>query len=219
MLLPALEELFSAEVMVEQMLPTEAREGLYPEEEQAVVKAVEKRRREYIAGRLCARRALSRLGLSPAPLLNGEDRAPIWPRGVCGSISHTDSLCIVAAARIGRLLSVGVDVENDAGLKPELESRICTEAERSAMQDLDATERAARGKLIFSAKECAYKCQYPLTRTYLGFHAMEIELDPAAKTFAAIFQKDVEGFRRGDRLLGRYQVDAGVVATAAELRR
>ena len=39
---------------------------LFPEEEAAIAKAVDKRRREFTTARACARAALARLGLPPA---------------------------------------------------------------------------------------------------------------------------------------------------------
>ncbi|MQS37792.1 4'-phosphopantetheinyl transferase, partial [Streptomyces katsurahamanus] len=55
---------------------------LFPEEEAALARAVERRRREFTTVRGCARRALAGLGLSAAPLVPGVRGAPVWPDGV-----------------------------------------------------------------------------------------------------------------------------------------
>src|SRR5690606_10927778 len=53
------------------------------------VPGASKRQCEYLAGRLCARHALHRLtGQADVPAV-GEDRAPHWPAGVVGSITHS----------------------------------------------------------------------------------------------------------------------------------
>ncbi|KOG87977.1 hypothetical protein ADK38_22405, partial [Streptomyces varsoviensis] len=54
--------------------PADAR--LFPEEEALIAKAVDKRRREFTTARHCARQALARLGLPPAPLVHRERGAP-----------------------------------------------------------------------------------------------------------------------------------------------
>jgi 4'-phosphopantetheinyl transferase EntD len=62
--------------------------GLFPEEITLVARATEKRRREFTAGRECARAALAGLGLAAVPILRGYRGAPQWPDGVVGSITH-----------------------------------------------------------------------------------------------------------------------------------
>jgi 4'-phosphopantetheinyl transferase EntD len=60
---------------------------LYPEEAVHVERAVEKRRRDFALGRACARRALAVLDdRPPTAILVGEERAPVWPEGIVGSI-------------------------------------------------------------------------------------------------------------------------------------
>ncbi|GDY78421.1 hypothetical protein SAV31267_079060 [Streptomyces avermitilis] len=45
--------------------------ALYPEEQAVIARAVEKRRREFTAVRVCARRAMEKLGVPPQPVLPG----------------------------------------------------------------------------------------------------------------------------------------------------
>ncbi|MBW2215557.1 MAG: hypothetical protein JRF48_14335 [Deltaproteobacteria bacterium] len=55
---------------------------------------------QFTAGRVCSRIALGRLGVAATtPVLRGEDRAPIWPPGFVGTITHTDTWCAAAVAR------------------------------------------------------------------------------------------------------------------------
>ena len=53
---------------------------LYPEEAALVRNAVEKRCREFVTVRYCARRALAELGLPPGPVLPDRHGAPAGPR-------------------------------------------------------------------------------------------------------------------------------------------
>ena len=40
-------------------------------------------------------------------------------------------------------------------------------------------------KLVFSAKESVYKCLWPVTGTFLEFHAIGIRIDPVVSRFTA----------------------------------
>ena len=73
------------------------------------------------------------------------------------------------------------------------------------------------GKVIFSAKESVYKCQYPITSKFLGFQAVQLELGD--ESFRAVFQQEAGEFKPGDVMTGRYLVEDGLVATACELPR
>lgn len=63
---------------------------LCPEEAAAVACSVEKRRREFAAVRVCARSAMTALGLPPQSVLPGERGAPRWPDGFVGSMTHCE---------------------------------------------------------------------------------------------------------------------------------
>ena len=68
--------------------PAASAEGMFDAEARAVARAVPARRAEFAAGRRAAHRAMERLGVPAAPVAMGSDRAPVWPPGVIGSISH-----------------------------------------------------------------------------------------------------------------------------------
>ena len=200
------------------MDPGAADDTLLPGERAAIEHAVDKRRREFIAGRTCARRAMAALGEPPAPILQGEDRAPIWPQSLVGCITHTDTRCAVAIARVADgFRSLGLDIEPATAIKPELLRIICLPEERAYLDSQSAGERGLLGKLIFSAKECAYKCQYTLSRTFLDFHAMRVYPDLAGGGFVAVFQRAAGSFAAGDELRGRLLVDQGYIMTAMTL--
>ena len=74
---------------------------LFRAEAAAVTKAVPKRRAEYAAVRHCARTALGRLGVPPVPILSGPDRAPRWPPGIIGALTHCEGYRAAAVARPG----------------------------------------------------------------------------------------------------------------------
>ncbi|KXK59657.1 4-phosphopantetheinyl transferase [Micromonospora rosaria] len=181
--------------------------------------AVESRRRDYTAGRVCARRAMAALGLPPAAVPSAPDRAPVWPAGVVGTITHTRGYCAAAAARSSEIRSVGMDAERIKELDPGVRRLICLPEEE---------ERGARLPagvpwpiVLFSAKETVYKVWHPVVGSWLDFHDALVDLDPEAGTFTArIAPARVAAATVSDApatITGRFAVDAGLVRTAAVL--
>jgi 4'-phosphopantetheinyl transferase EntD len=159
---------------------------LFPGEEALVAKAVPRRRHEFATGRRCARAALAQLGYLPAPLLTGPDRAPLWPDGVVGSITHTDGYRAAAVARITELSSVGIDAEPNQPLPDGVLGMIASPAETAAVAALlDECPAIRWDRLLFCAKECVYKAWYPLTGRWLDFHDAVVVMDPVTATFRA----------------------------------
>ncbi len=191
--------------------------GLAPGETAALAGAVPGRAREFAAGRAAARRAMREIGLAQGPVPAGVDRAPIWPEGVVGSIAHSAQHCVAAVAAAGAWASVGVDVEPDAALEETLWESVLRPEELAWLGARPADWRGRLARLIFSAKEAAYKCQYPLTRTLLDFDALAIGIEPGA--FVATFRLSVAPFAAGVTLAGRWTAAEGALVTAVALPR
>jgi 4'-phosphopantetheinyl transferase EntD len=159
------------------------RELLTSAELQFIAHCAEKRIRDFAAGRACAHRALRELGIRDFSLLAGEHREPLWPDAIIGSITHTYGYGAAVVARQRDLKSVGLDCEVIDSVDEELWSRICTPTEIERLAQLPPTERGRHAALIFAAKEAFYKCQFPLTREWVGFEDVVIEpLDGPAGT-------------------------------------
>ncbi len=189
---------------------------LFDEEKDQLARSVDKRRREFAAGRVLAREALARFGVPHAPLLNDEDRAPHWPSGVVGSITHTQGFCAVVVARNESHRGLGIDAEPAAPLRERLFGHICTDVERESLAEGPLDSAGLNARLIFCAKEAFYKCQYAVTQTYLGFHDVDVSLSES--TFSVKLRKDVPPlFEVGDRLEGRFVLFDDLVVTACEL--
>lgn len=197
--------LFGSGVVTEEAAPQLVDEQLFADELSHVARAVPKRRAEFGTARVCARRALARLGIAPCSLVPNEDRSPRWPAGVIGSMSHTEGYCAVAVAPASAWLSLGLDVEQDRQLEPTMIEVICTPRERARLAARDAI-------LVFAAKEAYYKCQYPLTRRFLDFLEVEISLDQAQQTFEVGPLEPV-----APRIRGRWLRARGLVLCSAEL--
>ena len=189
---------------------------IHADEAEQVAGAVAKRRVEFAAGRACARRALTRMGIGDFVLKNGADRAPRWPSGVVGSISHAGAvpggLCGVVVSRSRDFLTLGLDAEVANAVGPDLWSRVTTAGEREWLQAQPAADRTALATILFSAKECFYKARFPLSGEFLEFEDVEVALNPPGSTFEARLTA-----RGDDRLLpgckGRYAAIDGFVVT------
>lgn len=144
---------------------------LFPQEELAIQRAVPRRVSEFIGGRVAARQAMRKLGIQPGPIPMGPDRAPIWPMGTVGSISHAGDLCLATVARTQDYQMIGVDLEPDTPLAADLVDEVSTADELSERPDAPPTVAAKR---IFSAKEAVYKAIYPRLRKVVGFGAVTI---------------------------------------------
>lgn len=188
---------------------------LWPEESALCAQAVEKRRREFGAGRTLARRALAELGGPDLAILTRPgSRAPAWPAGFIGSISHTSDYAVAAVARLGDLAGIGVDVEDWRRLGQHLEPRILTARELDReLAGLEADARRVVVAILFSAKEAFYKLQHPLTSASLGFCDVEVEID-AGGAFQLVCLKAEGPFASGRSFEGRYAVAGERVATA-----
>jgi 4'-phosphopantetheinyl transferase EntD len=190
---------------------------LHPEEAAYVAHAMPKRRREHATGRALARLALDRIGVAPCAIPNDDDRAPIWPAGVRGSITHCDTRALVAVCRAEHG-SVGIDVEHRRELGRHLWAMVFLDDEVRALEATAETERGRMALALFSAKEALYKAQHPISRRYMGFRALHVNANEG--TLTCTWQEDVPPFTRGHVARGRYLLAApptGELVTAVHL--
>jgi 4'-phosphopantetheinyl transferase EntD len=150
-------------------------DSLYPEEYALVERAVEKRQAEFATARSLARRSMRELGLPVGPILRGDQREPIWPAGILGSMTHADGCAVACVARPGAVRSVGIDVELAERVGKDLWGKLFTKAELRFL----AGKEAGYAGLLFSAKEAVYKATFPLVGRFIGFQEAELSVDEA----------------------------------------
>lgn len=176
-------------------------EPLWPAEEDAMQHASPARQKEFAAGRMAARRALLALGRAPSAIPMGEDRAPIWPRAVVGSIAHDAKACVAIVGERDRFKALGIDIEPAFPLEAELFGEICRPEELAWLRQLPFETRGVVARRFFSAKEAIYKCQYTLSQTMFDFHALSVVFDKQGR-FDARLMQDVSGFEKGTMFSG-----------------
>lgn len=172
---------------------------LYPDESALLSpRAVSKRRAEFHAGRIAARDVLAALGIVDFPLLRLDNRAPLWPDAIKGSLSHTDDIACAIALRSDR--PVGVDLERNAPLSAEVENAVSDAQERRAF-----SEHTSPARIVFSAKESVYKCISGQVGRVVDFS--EVVIDPVTPdTFHAIAKTDLSGRALPDQIVARGRV-------------
>jgi enterobactin synthetase component D len=174
--------------------------------------ATQKRQREFLAGRRCAEEAVQCLGAGSTHVAMAEDRAPIWPDGVVGSITHTGDFAAAAVAWAANIAALGIDSEQiiDPATARDI-ADIC-------MVDETTLFRVAHGRsfcefctFVFSAKEAVFKCLFPITRKLLEFSDVRItSFDWNRKCFAWTTISENVG-------MGRLSHANGIMHTSVEL--
>jgi len=185
-----------------------------PTEIHAIAGTSARRKREFLVGRVLARRLLAELDIYRHDLLIGNDRSPEWPEGVIGSITHSDRICgVVVAQPSPELQGIGLDVEPAEPLEQDLWDLLCTKKERQWMAGLPSKERGLMARLLFSAKEAVYKSQYRVTKRFLEFEDVELEVDTHACTFQARLL--APGLKGDCRPHGGWRISEGFLVSLA----
>ena len=164
-------------------------------------------------GRACARRALAKLGLHNAVLPVGADRAPVWPAGVVGSITHTKGYCAAAVAWKRDYVAIGIDVERARDIGDRITHSIAQPDELSSAKGVVSPEFA--GVLVFSAKESVYKTWAPLTGTWLGFDEATVQFGRGGRLWARVGGGGLHARQNFPPVVeGRFALEGDLVCTA-----
>ena len=160
---------------------SDRRDELFNEERQFVEGASEARYREFSSGRCVAHEALRLRGIADQ-VIGSENRRPIWPKGTCGSISHTKSLAAAVVSNAAVILSIGIDIEPVTAVSDRVAERILLDPEKDWVSDTASMEWRTT---FFSAKEAVYKAASSVTDTFLGFQDVLVEINETTLTFFA----------------------------------
>lgn len=142
-------------------------------------RAVPKRCAEFLAARVLAGALMRRVGVPAAQVGVGSDRGPVWPRGMTGSISHTDGIAACAVTTDHTRL-VGVDIETviPASTQDSILSYCCTKQDAAIVRDGGGLSELMMATLVFSAKETVFKAVSRLVRRLLDFDSSTLVAPP-----------------------------------------
>ena len=143
------------------------------EQTPALQRSVAKRQAEYLAGRVCARAALQRLDGRDYVPATGDDRAPVWPADIRGSITHGKGWAAAVVGLASDCAGLGLDQESllEHDRAERLAGEILTPAE---LQRLDPSRTGLTVTLTFSLKESLFKALYPLVLKRFYFEHAEV---------------------------------------------
>lgn len=173
------------------------------------------RKREFIAGRNCARAALAQQGFPEVPILSDDDGIPLWPKGAIACISHSKGYCAAIAGLRSDFRSLGLDLEKTNRLSPAAIERTVHPDEQAFVQS-----DQKKASLIFCAKEAFFKAQYPQWYTHGNFHDLVLDVDVAAGRLhvASISERFPDELRAlAPKLQFRYQFVEDFVVVACWL--
>ncbi|MEU7423420.1 4'-phosphopantetheinyl transferase superfamily protein [Streptomyces sp. NPDC040750] len=126
-----------------------------PAEAAAAASMPERRRLEFLAGRLAARRALRSVGLECGEIPRAS-RLPCFPPGRAASISHSAGVAVAVARAPGRDTPLGCDLELRP--LPAGAARLVLREDEEALLRTAGSEAGPWSvTALFSAKEAAWK--------------------------------------------------------------
>ncbi len=190
---------------------------VYPAERQIIQNASKKRIQQFLAGRNCAHLAIKKLNFNnQQPILIGNNREPVWPSGLTGSITHINGYSVAVIASTKEISGIGIDIELNSKLNNNIIPNIQTNSEIIRNGELSLSDRIlCINKLIFSAKESVFKFIYPFVLKYIKFKDVEIILDVETKTFKIFFLNlELSSTFKNSVLIGKFEVNQKYIATA-----
>ncbi|MDK2125261.1 4'-phosphopantetheinyl transferase family protein [Parachitinimonas caeni] len=181
-------------------------------------RAVPKRKAEFVAGRFCAMSAMRALTDEWYEVPIHEDRSPIWPAHLLGSISHREGQAAAVAGLASQWRGLGLDLEPliDADQAERIGDMIVSEAELQLQPVGWSFPQYLT--LVFSAKEAFYKAIYPFVKRILDFHEVAVcAVDDGTITLRLLHKQPAEALP-DVQLPVRYVVREGVYLTLVAWR-
>ena len=142
-----------------------------------------------------------------------KNRAPVWPEGVVGSLTHCAGYRAAAVAWSRTHLSLGIDAEPHLRLPDDVRPLVLAAGDCTGRIEGVHTDR-----VVFSAKESYYKAWSPVQQTWLDFSDVRVRLAPDG-TFEASIVGEVDRGSVPTMALGRWRVVDGLILTSVTWRR
>lgn len=182
--------------------------------------AIAKRRAEYVAGRLCAQRALWLLdGRDACPGMN-DDRSPRWPVDCVGALTHNDGWAAALVAHRQAYLGLGLDAERLLGTEEaqRLARRVLAPGEATRLEQLDPANVGLMVGATFSLKESLFKALYPLVGRMFHFQSAELVAWHGIGSVRLRLLEDLgKGWMAGREVTGMVCLDNGRILSLVAL--
>ncbi|MCF5230938.1 4'-phosphopantetheinyl transferase superfamily protein [Pseudomonas edaphica] len=176
----------------------------------SIQRSVAKRQAEFLAGRLCARAALQQLDQLDCVPAIGDDRAPVWPGHISGSITHSTGHAAAIVGHKAQWRGLGMDLENLLSREraERLAGEILTADELQRMSLGPREQNALLVTLTFSVKESLFKALYPIVHKRFYFeHAEVLEWSQAGHVRLRLLTELSAEWCYGTELEGQFAVE------------
>lgn len=132
--------------------------------------SVIKRKMEYLAGRYSANVAIQKITMRKFQILIGENRVPLFPVPLKGSISHSQGIACCAVTKRADIIGIGVDIEEeiDNSTIEQISKYIISDYENQFLLKKSISYNLLF-TTIFSAKESIFKALYKEVGYYFDF--------------------------------------------------
>lgn len=136
------------------------------------------RRYGFATSRHLATTLLAEFGQENYWVEQGEHGAPLWPDGMCGSISYKELWCTVVVAKSPPYSSIGIDIEKMEDIPCNAWEDILSSKELRCISQIADLSEPQFVNLAFSVKEAYFKAQCPITgNPDLDFPDVELSVD------------------------------------------
>lgn len=179
-------------------------------------KAVGSRKAEYLTGRYLAKKILKDFGLSFVDIGIGRHRNPVWPSGICGSISHTSDMVMCAISNSVSTRYIGIDIELPIcrSTADAISQQVLRKDEFPIVLNCGLTFELVVS-LTFSAKETLFKAIHKDVGYYFGFEAARItQFSVSTRTLFMTLTEDLSpGLVKGREFTCQWDYLEGVLFT------
>lgn len=173
--------------------------------------AVYKRQNQFAAGRICAINAAKKLLDETHHISQDEYGRPLWPKGLAGSITHTNEIAIAEVVRSDKIYNIGIDAEKITTCRDVINSfndLVLTEREKKLLlSDKHKDNYIFYLHLIFAVKEAVYKCLNPLVNVFFDFYSVNVDFISIGsnKVELQLLQDLNKQFHKGYKLYALYK--------------
>jgi len=137
------------------------------------------RQAQFLAGRIAAKNALQAISHTPENIAIGKHREPLWPKGIIGSISHSNHVSIATAqVKTEQTKGCGLDIQtifNQEESTKVLPIILSQQDQASFNKHKNHFYENQLATLIFSAKESYFKTVFNQVKEYFDFNAVSIQ--------------------------------------------
>lgn len=173
-----------------------------------IQRSVIKRKAEFLAGRIAARLCLEDLHIKDFQIASNQDRSPVWPDEITGSISHSNQTACCLVAQKHSIRGIGIDLESiiATDLLDSILNTVVNQAELAILKQL-SDDIYQQVSLIFSAKESLFKALYPEVQKFFDFSAAElISIDLNTQHFCLELKEDLSiAWKIGMQISGYFE--------------